>query len=617
MTFHHKLLKFKIATVAFGVALALCLPGSHVSAASATSIVIVSVPSQSVSPGSEFTLNVTVQPTSAIAGAQFNLSFNPALVTVKNVREGNLLKQNGDSTYFSPGRIDNTVGIITGVAGTITSPGKTVSSEGILAVITMIAGSTDANCPINLSKVILGDVKAQSLPTSTVNATITIGNGTNQPPILGPIGNKTINAGSLLTFVVSGTDPENDPLTYSASHLPAGAIFYPSTRTFSWTPTSSQAGIYSNVSIEATDGSLSDTENITIVVTSPAPVSPGGGFGGLGGGGEPMPPGPLPPAPTTFAQSDNRGVINTAIDIGSEDGLARVMIDSSTKGLTKDGKSISTIAIVAAPNAPILSEKALGIGKTYDIEPDGATFDRPVKLIFSYDPSLIPQIIDENTLVLATFDILSGKWVDLPGIVNSNNHTLTAQTNHFSLYRVLSRAQPGPSVAIEPTLPTDLESAQSALIVKTIDVSTLEVFVGETITITAVLTNENYVPTTNDIVLRIDGVIEGQKKVTVGAALEEKAVFEITKDEPGAYAVDINGAKATFVVRLPVPTTEASTIQTKPTSPNVLPSPTVATAKTFSLSLLSQIIGLAFLFICVTLITVVVRRNQLLKRDQY
>lgn len=107
----------------------------------------------------------------------------------------------------------------------------------------------------------LDDVQAAS--------TISINNsssGPNQPPVLTPIGSKSVALGSTLTFVVSASDPNTDPLTYSASNLPAGANFNPATKTFSWTPSPSQLGIYPNLHFQVSDGTLSDSEDIAIDV---------------------------------------------------------------------------------------------------------------------------------------------------------------------------------------------------------------------------------------------------------------------------------------------------------------------------------------------------------------
>jgi hypothetical protein len=88
----------------------------------------------------------------------------------------------------------------------------------------------------------------------------------DQPPVLDPIGDQTVNTSQTLAFVISATDPDGDPLTYSASNLPPGSSFNASSRTFSWTPAANQAGTYVNVLFTVNDGSLTDYENITITV---------------------------------------------------------------------------------------------------------------------------------------------------------------------------------------------------------------------------------------------------------------------------------------------------------------------------------------------------------------
>lgn len=80
---------------------------------------------------------------------------------------------------------------------------------------------------------------------------------------------QSVDENRLLSFGVEATDPDGDALTYTASNLPAGATFDPSTRVFSWTPDYTQAGEYT-VSFTASDGtrsySLSGTKDVTITV---------------------------------------------------------------------------------------------------------------------------------------------------------------------------------------------------------------------------------------------------------------------------------------------------------------------------------------------------------------
>ena len=93
------------------------------------------------------------------------------------------------------------------------------------------------------------------------------GNGqpANNPPVLDAIGNRVVNENQLLQFSVSGSDPDGDALTFSASNLPNGASF--SGQTFSWTPNFLQAGNYF-VIFSVSDGEFIVSETVTITVNN-------------------------------------------------------------------------------------------------------------------------------------------------------------------------------------------------------------------------------------------------------------------------------------------------------------------------------------------------------------
>ncbi|MBI3071878.1 MAG: putative Ig domain-containing protein [Deltaproteobacteria bacterium] len=103
--------------------------------------------------------------------------------------------------------------------------------------------------------------------------TITISNA-NGRPVLAAVGSKTVAEGAALAFTVSGSDPDGDTLTYSASNLPQGASFNAGTGTFSWTPSYTQAGAYQVTFRVADPGGLSASETVAISVanTNRAPV---------------------------------------------------------------------------------------------------------------------------------------------------------------------------------------------------------------------------------------------------------------------------------------------------------------------------------------------------------
>jgi hypothetical protein len=122
----------------------------------------------------DFTVNITVDQTVPIAGVQFDLSFDSSLVSVDSVTEGNLLTQDGASTYFSPGTIDNTAGTITGVVGAITTPGQTVSAPSAFATIQMSSKNDAGTSPLSLSKVTIAGIDAFPEPTMVNDGSVTV-----------------------------------------------------------------------------------------------------------------------------------------------------------------------------------------------------------------------------------------------------------------------------------------------------------------------------------------------------------------------------------------------------------------------------------------------------------
>lgn len=111
--------------------------------------------------------------------------------------------------------------------------------------------------------------------------TITV-TGSNNPPVLAPVGNQTIGNGGTLSFTVAGSDPDaGQDVSYSAFFLPSGATFDPVTRVFSWTPTAAQYNnVYTGIKFRATDNgspNLIDEEsiNITVGTGNVAPVIDG------------------------------------------------------------------------------------------------------------------------------------------------------------------------------------------------------------------------------------------------------------------------------------------------------------------------------------------------------
>jgi hypothetical protein len=75
-------------------------------------------------------------------------------------------------------------------------------------------------------------------------------------------------------------------------------------------------------------------------------------------------------------------------------------------------------------------------------------------MTLKYDPGKVPAGFDESKLVIAFYDTETSKWVVYPSVVDTVNHTITAQIGHFTLFAVYAAAPaatPTPTIAPTPT----------------------------------------------------------------------------------------------------------------------------------------------------------------------
>jgi len=84
------------------------------------------------------------------------------------------------------------------------------------------------------------------------------------PPVLGPIGDKAVIKDQLLHFNVTASEPDGDSLKFSASNLPQGATFDSVTGEFSWVAAIINGKTSYAVTFMVSDGQFIDYENIVI-----------------------------------------------------------------------------------------------------------------------------------------------------------------------------------------------------------------------------------------------------------------------------------------------------------------------------------------------------------------
>ena len=91
--------------------------------------------------GDTFTLNIHAENISDLAGWQFDIAFDPAVLEAINVSEGDFLKTDGGNTFFQSGSIDNAAGKIAGLSAI------RLSTQGVTGTGTVLQVTFKAKSP--------------------------------------------------------------------------------------------------------------------------------------------------------------------------------------------------------------------------------------------------------------------------------------------------------------------------------------------------------------------------------------------------------------------------------------------------------------------------------------
>ena len=205
-------------------------------------------------------------------------------------------------------------------------------------------------------------------------------------------------------------------------------------------------------------GGPTEVDLAIYIEPEPEPIPTGGGGGG--GGGAPR----YDLCKTNFCGDrgrfdiDKKGMVIETVTALCKAGPLSIEISKGTIALGKDGKPLSGLSMTEVTTLLPPPEGANIIGLPFDLEPDGATFDPPMTLTWTYDPADLPDGVAPEDLVLAYFDEETQSWVELECKVDTEAMTVTATVSHFTEFALLSPKPAAPPVptppAPEPTKPT-------------------------------------------------------------------------------------------------------------------------------------------------------------------
>ncbi len=122
--------------------------------------------------GDTFTLDLSAENIYDLAGWQFDIAFDPAVLEALEVNEGDLLKAQGGPTFFQSGTIDNSTGKITKLSSARLSEDG-VSGKGTLLSVTFTA-KTAGQTQLKLVNFQLAAITGVSIPAGPHEVIITV-----------------------------------------------------------------------------------------------------------------------------------------------------------------------------------------------------------------------------------------------------------------------------------------------------------------------------------------------------------------------------------------------------------------------------------------------------------
>ena len=267
--------------------------------------------------------------------------------------------------------------------------------------------------------------------------------------------------------------------------------------------------------------------SVTVIQPTPTPTPPSGG--GISGGGV-----VVSPAGTTYLTEymDSQGLLFMDAVAESPAGQVTLYLPEGTTAMNKYGQPLRSISI--KENTLLLDQPADGefVCLAYDIGPNGATFNPPVRLSFRYSDAQVPEGVTEENMVFALWQ--DDKWVELEDcVIDTVNNIATATISHLSIYTVMAHTSPARFAV------TDLT------------VTPAEIYSGKTITISTNIVNTGDLTGSLEVILYINGMESQTQAITVNGKASQVLSFNVVSGPAGEYVLDINGSSRTYTVREP------------------------------------------------------------------
>ena len=166
-------------------------------------------------------------------------------------------------------------------------------------------------------------------------------------------------------------------------------------------------------------------------------------------------------------------------------------------------------------------------------------------------------------------------------VINHLAHITDLTPSTTYRFRVMSRDMAGNLATSDEHTFTTLRSPTAVFTSSRLSISPGEVNIGETVTISVLITNTGSAAGSYKVAFKINGVVEATKDITLNVGASEEVTFTTAKDVAGSYSVDVDGLSGSFTV-VPLAAFSVSYLSIEPAEvqPNEMVTITVFVANT-------------------------------------